>query len=516
MTINRREFLFLASGAAVFPSMQSAAEDEYQHQSSLPDRLARYPRRPQIHLLPAANWMNDPDGPIHWNGNYHMFYQYNPNGAYWGDMHWGHAISEDMVHWKHLEVALSPTPGGADADGCFTGTAQVQNGKVVLMYTGVHAASQDQATIKDGAHSLLEKQCLAISNDPELTVWKKVDQPVIGAPPQGLEVNGFRDPSPWQLDGSWYAVIGSGLANQGGAVLLYRSPDLHSWEFMHVLARRNRQDASAFDPFDPWEVWECPEFFALGNWHVLIYSTSWKSYWQSGKLDLKTMQFTAVRAGILDYGTYYAPKTQLDPSGNRILWGWIRETRPLEEYKAAGWAGMMSLPRVLSVNDEGDLGVHFVPQLKTLRTKEEHVKLTANDDVNKRQIESIRVENCCGEILVEAQRANSPFGLVVSSALDRSASWLTIEYEPTGSGRILIDGRPVTVLLQQEGICIHLYIDSSVMEVLVNGTAAWTKRFYPSGDHPLDAGLEWKGSTGAIKSFTVWQLAPISRNRLTT
>ena len=67
--------------------------------------------------------MNDPDGPVYWKNNYHMFYQYNPNGAYWGDMHWGHAISTDMVHWKHLPVAFSPTPGGPDADGCFTGTS---------------------------------------------------------------------------------------------------------------------------------------------------------------------------------------------------------------------------------------------------------------------------------------------------------------------------------------------------------------------------------------------------------
>lgn len=515
MTIDRREFLFLASGAVIVPAARSAAQQEQPQHSALAERLAHDPRRPQIHLLPPANWNNDPNGPIYCNGNYHMFYQYNPNGAYWGDMHWGHAISKDMVHWRHLPVALSPTPGGPDADGCFTGTAVVQNGQVILMYTGVQAVPEDQATIKGGAHSFLEKQCLAIADDPGLTKWTKLEKPVIATPPQELEVNGFRDPSPWRQGDNWYTVLGSGLARQGGAVLLYQSPDLRSWEFVNVLAHRDRQGTGAFDPVDPWEVWECPEFFALGEWHVLIFSTGWKCYWQSGKLDPKTMRFTAVRAGVLDYGSYYAAKTQVDASGSRILWGWIRETRSVEECKAAGWAGMISLPRVLTIDEEGDLHARFAPSLETLRAGKQRVELTASDDENKRRIEAIRIENCCGEVRAETQKMKSPFQLIVSSAADRSLPWLTIGYEPAGTGRITIDGKPVAILQPEEGISFHLYIDSSVIEVLVNGKIAWTARFYPSGDRPTDAGLEWKGDTGAIQSLTVWQLTPISPNRLT-
>lgn len=477
--------------------------------------MARDPRRPQIHLLPAANWMNDPNGPIYWNGNYHMFYQYNPNGAYWGDMHWGHAISKDMVHWKHLPVVLSPTPGGPDADGCFTGTALVQDGRVVVMYTGVHAASEDEATIKDGAHSLIEKQCLAFSDDPQLATWTKLDRPVLDAPPQGFEANGFRDPSPWRQGGNWYAAMGSGVANRGGAVLLYRSPDLRAWEFLHVLSARDRQGASAFDPIDAWEVWECPEFFALGDWHVLIFSTAGKSYWQSGKLDPKTMQFTPMHAGILDRGSYYAPKTQLDATGNRILWGWIQETRPLEEHKAAGWAGVMSLPRVLSTDSEGTLRMRFAPQLEMLRAKQEQLKLTASDDENKRLIESVRIQNCCGEIRLQAKRTGS-FHLALSSPSNRAEHWLTLGYAAGGAERITIDGKPIADVFGSENdLDIHVYIDSSLIEVIVNGRMAWTKRFYPSGDRIVDAGLEWRGDTSSIESLTVWQLTPISGNRLT-
>jgi hypothetical protein len=111
--------------------------------------LARDPNRPQFHLLPATNWMNDPNGPVFRKGKYHMFYQYNPNGAYWGDMHWGHAVSPDMVHWKHLPIALAPTPGSADATGyavagdyfCTAGSQRRGSGRFGLGTRGENMAT---------------------------------------------------------------------------------------------------------------------------------------------------------------------------------------------------------------------------------------------------------------------------------------------------------------------------------------------------------------------------------------
>ena len=88
--------------------------------------LAADPHRPQYHFLPPSNWMNDPNGPIYWRGNYHVFYQFNPHAARWGDMHWAHAFSPDMVHWRHMPIALSPQRGGPDRDGCFSGIAQTE------------------------------------------------------------------------------------------------------------------------------------------------------------------------------------------------------------------------------------------------------------------------------------------------------------------------------------------------------------------------------------------------------
>src|ERR1700753_2526569 len=102
MEMNRRNFLLNASAVAAARTL----DGEGPAWAAVPAvDLERDPLRPQFHLLSQANWMNDPDGPVYWKNNYHMFYQYNPNGAYWGDMHWAHAISTDMVHWQHMPVA---------------------------------------------------------------------------------------------------------------------------------------------------------------------------------------------------------------------------------------------------------------------------------------------------------------------------------------------------------------------------------------------------------------------------
>ena len=94
-------------------------------------RLASDPYRPVYHYLPPMNWMNDPNGTIFWKGRYHVFYQYNPDGAYWGNIHWGHASSLDLVHWTDHPIALAPTPDGPDRDHCFSGAAFINKEGVV-------------------------------------------------------------------------------------------------------------------------------------------------------------------------------------------------------------------------------------------------------------------------------------------------------------------------------------------------------------------------------------------------
>lgn len=514
---SRREFLrgsALMTGAAL-------ATRVIPHTSLLPasfaldmrGQMAADPRRPEFHLLPAANWMNDPNGPIYWKGKYHMFYQYNPNGAYWGDMHWGHAVSPDMVHWEHRGIALAPTPGGPDAAGCFTGTAVVDGDRVALLYTGVVSAPEKEATIRDGEHSLRESQCLAFSSDENLEVWNKEAKPVIALPPAGIDVSGFRDPTPWRHGEWWYMVVGSGIRGKNGAVLLYRSRDLRQWEYLHLLAQGAENGNLAYAG----DMWECPDFFPLSDKYVLIHSWAGKSYWHTGAFDYDQLVFHPEQSGVLDYGSFYAPKSQLDEHKNRILWGWIPETRPLEEYRASGWAGVMSLPRVLTLDEHSRLSIKPVSALEKLRQSSETLLISGNEKQKQQKIAQMHIRDCCGEVLCKVKTAASVFRLsILGDGKTDAVPWLSVLYDPGRANIIKLDEkeRPLDPVGASE-FEMRFFIDGSVIEVFVNHQVAYTKRFYYSGSSAPAAVLKIDESTSCLSSLNVWQLSPISSNRLT-
>ena len=124
--ITRREFVVAAAAVLSSRTMLKYFENP----------LATDRHRPQYHLMPPANWLNDPNGPLYWKGRYHLFYQYCPIVSNQGPKYWGHAVSSDLVHWKNLGIALAPTPGGPDKNGCWTGSAVINNGVPTLIYTG--------------------------------------------------------------------------------------------------------------------------------------------------------------------------------------------------------------------------------------------------------------------------------------------------------------------------------------------------------------------------------------------
>ena len=517
MNLNRRDFLTRMIGAAGITAFVEIKFPPSLFAYVSPGDLAADPRRPQFHLLPAANWMNDPNGPIYWDGNYHMFYQYNPNGAYWGDMHWGHAISPDMVHWRHLPLALAPTLGGPDSAGCFSGTSVIDGDRVAVLYTGVVVAPENEATIRDGVSKFRESQCLAFGSGKDLTTWTKVPEPVIAKPPAGMDVSGFRDPSQWRQGDWWYVVVGSGVRGKGGAILLYRSRDLRHWDYLHLLAQGAGNGKDAANPVDSGDMWECPDFFPLGDKHVLIHSAEGKAFWQSGVLDPQQLVFLPEQSGVLDYGSFYAPKTQLDEKQNRILWGWIPETRPLESYRTAGWAGMMSLPRVLGLDRNSRLCIAAAPAMERLRQCPQVLQISNSEEENQDQIGRMTIKNCCGEILCTAKPTSGIFGLsLLGNAEADTAPWLSVQYDPSQPNQIRLDEKTVPLQPDKAGeLEFHFYIDGSAIETFVNRQAAYTKRFYYSGSSAPQLNLKISGKTTCLSSLSMWQLSPISPNRLT-
>jgi beta-fructofuranosidase len=508
--VNRRQLLARSAALAATTALRSPLFAEV----SAAD-LANDPRRPQYHLLPARNWMNDPNGPIFWSGQYHMFFQYNPHAAVAADMHWGHAVSPDMVHWSHLPIALAPTPGGPDAAGCWTGSALCDGDRVAILYTGVVSAPENQATLRDGAHSLRESQCLTFSTG-DLTEWTKFLKPVIPTPPPGLDVTGFRDPAPWRQDNLWYVAIGSGIRGQGGAVLLYRSIDLRQWDYLHPLAQGSGTGHAAANPVNSGDMWECPDFFPIGDRHVLIHSTGGRSYWQSGLLDGETMLFHAERGGALDYGAFYAPKSQSDAHGRRIQWGWIQERRPEAEYRAAGWAGMMSLPRILTLDAHNDLQIEVAPEVDQLREDEQRLQLTGHESRDRRQLSGMIVHNACGEIVLSFRRGSHPFAFALRSPGASPQTWLTCRWDPSHPDTIQIEDQSIPLGADtRPEVELRFYIDGSVIECLADRHGAFTQRFYCEGSSAPPIAIQVTAGLANLTALSLWQMKPISPNRLT-
>ena len=452
--------------------------------------------------MPPHNWMNDPNGPIWWKGKYHLFYQLNPHAAVWGDMHWGHAVSADMVHWHHESIALAPTPGGADSEGCFSGSAVVLNGVPTFIYTGVQNAPPDQVTIRDGSDKLRETQMLATAEDDGLLRWKKQETPVIATPPEGMKVTGFRDPCPWQEKDAWYLGVGSGERGIGGCVLLYRSQDLRRWEYLHKLAEGKPNGLQATNPCDSGEMWECPDFFEVDGQYCLFYSTENKVIWTTGEYDKQAHRYTAKRSGVLDHGAaYYAPKSFVARDGRRILWGWLRETRPEAEFAAAGWSGAMSLPRELHIGAQGQLEMQPAKEVESLRGPGKNVKVKAGTLLSEK-LDALR-----RELLIDSAEG----AVTVRLLKAKEVIWQLVLYPGAKTARC---GETEFGFARGAGPLLRMFLDASVVECFVGGTEALTSRVYAVKPGETELEVE-TGSADGVR-VQLWTLAAISKDRLTS
>ena len=477
-------------------------------------KLRNDPFRPQFHLLPRANWMNDPCAPRFHGGVYHMFFQYNPNAAVWGDMHWNHATSPDLIHWKHQPIALAPTPGGYDAYGCFTGSVLPGMAVPTILYTGVTKVPPGEETIR--GEDIREVQCFATSTDPDLRVWKKLDKPVLPLPPPGLNVTGFRDPCPWKDGDLWYLGVGSGFSKVGGAVLLYKSADGRNWEYLHPLAQGVWNNSTKTNPVDTAEMWECPDFFPLGGKHVLLYSTERKVYWQVGIFDKSDLKFHSETSGMLDHGYYYAMKSMIDEKGRRILWAWVEESRTGEECLAAGWAGAMALPRVLTIGPDNQLRMDVPPEFASLkRSPGTTIKSPKTADAIDAALAQSAIRNRAAHIGFTFKAGSESCALELH-ADKGGAPFFAIKFDGSGGKPSLAIGDKILSLSpNKDGIStVDFWLDGSVFEIFVDSKEALTARdFTPT---PADIQLKWTGSAALLHSLTVSAVTPISDDRLTS
>ncbi|MBC2907943.1 glycoside hydrolase family 32 protein [Streptomyces cupreus] len=453
------------------------------------------PNAPRFRVRPPANWINDPNGPFRWRGRHHLFYQYNPAAPVHTNVHWGHVSSADLVEWEHHPIALTPTPGGPDEAGCWSGCVVDDGGVPTAVYTGI-----------DRHHAGLGSICLARALMPEdetLTDWRPLSTPVVTGPPAGLDVVMFRDPFVFRSGERRWALVGAGHADGTASVLLYGCDDLADWRFAGVLLDGN--DPVAVDVFGDKAVgWECPQLYGTpgGEW-VLVVSL-WdgdpcSTGYLTGRLQPygdDGLRFEATTGGRLDHGRdFYAPAVLQEPD-RALMWGWSWEAREQSEVDRAGWAGVLTAPRVVDVHPDGALRVVPAPELELLRAVEPFVTAPGGR-IALPEAYDLTV-TASGRTTVSLLRSAS--GAELRVVLDPDEGTVTLDRGgwprtgPEGSAPVVVRGPAGEV---------RILVDGSLVELFVGDRATVTERVYRRPDDVPELVV-----TGAAAAVSGWELVP--------
>lgn len=462
--------------------------------------------RLNYHLMGEYGWINDPNGFIHYKGRYHLFYQHYPYKSVWGPMHWGHAVTEDLIKWSYLPIALAPD-SDFDKDGCFSGSAIEKDDDLYLIYTG-HAY-----TGLNKASDYKQTQGIAYSKDG-VHFEKYKGNPVIDSDkvPEEANKKDIRDPKVFRKDETYYMVLGSNDNCGNGAVLLYKSPNLTEWEFVNVLAKSDGNIGS---------TWECPDIFNIENKDVLILSPQYvkpqgnnyhnihSTIYMMGNLNLPKGVFEFKDYHPLDCGfDFYAPQTILDDKGRRIMIAWMDmwESEMPTQAREDNWAGAMTLPREVLIKEKR---LYFKPveEIKSYRKKEFIMQ-----DISVDGELLLPTTGDSYEIIIDFQPLKaSEFGikLRVSETEETVLSYnvqeelFTFNRDKSGIGPKGI--RNTEINLKDNKLRLHVFVDKSSVEVFINhGEKVMTGRIYPGKDA---VGLKiFSHGECNISSFSKWDI----------
>jgi fructan beta-fructosidase len=483
--------------------------------------------RPQFHFTPARNWMNDPNGPIYYEGEYHLFYQYNPFGTVWGHMSWGHSVSADLVHWKPLPVALSEDDGVM----IFSGSTVVDwhNSSGFCQATGV-AVPSCLVAIYTGHSDKLQTQNLAYSNDKGRT-WTKYEQdPVID-----LHLSAFRDPKVFWHEATHQWVMVTVLASQH-KVRLFGSADLKHW--------------TALSDFGPagaiGGAWECPDLFPLPvdgdasqtRWVLSINVNPGGVAGGSGnQYFIGSFNGTAFTSEVpaeqilwVDYGAdFYASTSFSDipkSDGRRIWLGWLNNWKYGARVPTDPWRSAQSIPRELELKRFPD-GIRLVQEpvteLRMLRKRHTRVENRSLEAANK-LLKSKKVRGETLEIIAEISPGGaSEFGLRVrkgdgeATVIGVDAKKLTLFVDRTRSGDVSFDEHfpsrdagPIT-FAAGKSVTLHIFVDRSSVEVFGNdGETVISETIFPKRSSD-EIELYSRDGRARVLKLHVWNLKSVYR-----
>jgi len=494
--------------------------------------------RPRYHFVSPESTLNDPNGLCFWQGRWHLFYQaYPPEDP---RQHWGHAISDDLIHWSDLPYAIYPDPEYA----CFSGSTLVEDNRVIAMY---HGTEDGDRVARSGYGNMV-----AVSSDPFLLDWEKVTGKAVIPDNRTDGVTVF-DPCIWKRDGMYYSLSGGMLPcgtagrserrlflqhSRKAAHFLFRSQDLKTWEYLHPFVEGGDLFSLLGDDG------ACPYFWPLGDRHVLLFTSHMSGpKYLLGDYDTARDKFVATSGGRFAFGAgcnpggINAPSATPDGQGGVFVLFNVSSAKPTES-----WNQIMSLPRRLSLLSKDEIAMEPAGDIASLRADHSHLgalALPANQEIVLTSVQGNVVE-----ISAEIDPQNAP--LIEMNVLrspgkeeftriafyrqrgcvnwDRFTSWKAEQWFGACDSLITLDSSYSSVLPDvlsrapetapvylkpDEPLQLRVFIDKSIVEVFVNGRQCVALRVYPGRTDSVGVSLRAQGSDAALLALDVWQMKSI-------
>ena len=493
------------------------------------------PYRPVYHYVNPESTLNDPNGLCFWQGRWHLFYQgYPPEDP---RQHWGHAVSDDLIHWRDLPYAIYPDP----EECCFSGATLVEDDRVIAIYHGTQVGNM-----------------IAVSSDPLLLNWEKLTGRAvipIGKQDGSPQPYTVFDPCIWKKDGVYYALSAGTLpcgpaGKRTAADFLFRSRDLKTWDYLHPFTEDDRFTLVGDDG-------ACPYFWPIGDRHVLLFFSHMSGgQYLLGDYDTDRDKLVATSGGLFNFGPstpsgVHAPSATPDGRGGVVVIFNMNPGMPTE-----GWNQLMTLPRRLTLAGDDELRMEPAGDIESLRYDHRHVGRTvlpANQEV---VLESI--EGSAMELNVEIDPKNAPMvELNVLRSPDREEFTRIAFFKDRGfrvhgptvqSGALLAGGRPVVArhdeprpipvreslltldssysstlpnalsrapetapvrIESDELLQLRIFTDRSVVEVFANGKQCVAVRVYPGREDSTGVSLRAQGDGAELRSLDAWQMKNI-------
>lgn len=402
----------------------------------------------KIHFKAPNCWINDPNGFIWYKGWYHLFYQCFPYSAHWGRMHWGHAVSKDLVNWEEKGIALFPSKTD-DRSGCFSGSAIEYKDKMYIYYTGVNYTEEDPENINCCINDTFTAAQLMITSEDGMKFDNITDKKTVIPPIEDKKIgdkNHTRDPKVWRGKDAWYMVLGS-TVDKNGRLLFYKSSDLRTWQYLNYCEK---------DGFG-W-MWECPDFFEIDEKGVTIFSPMGFFNDGNGYDSVAVCMLSSFDENtgkmklsedyqLFDYGIdLYAPQSTTDKDGNRVVIAWARMPEAIITEKGE-WCGMMCIPRIVDV-------------------KNNHVYIRPHTNVKNSFVTKLSAPKKSGYMLKTTLKNGESInvgGYVIKRENDKITTDRSKVFNIKGNYR-LISETPVI----NDGYELEIYVDEHLVEVFIN------------------------------------------------